>query len=56
MQMESDDEAPPTQNEALTALRVMRQFISASSNEMSVGMKSYLNCVENMIFHCIDTS
>ena len=42
------DESPPTWQEALTGLRVIRQFNSALS-EMSVGVNSYLNGVENMV-------
>ena len=47
----SNDESPPTWQEALAALRVIRNLINASSDEMSV-VNSYLNHVENVIIHC----
>ena len=41
---------PSIWQEALTALRVIRQLISASSDEMLLGVNSYLDHIENMIF------
>ena len=40
----------PTCQEALAALKVIRQFVSALAGEMSVGVSSYLYRVENI--HC----
>ena len=37
-------------------LRMKRQFISAYSENMSVGMNLYLNCLENVIIHCSHSS